>query len=93
MANHEQTNPGFNEVYEQTEKQNHNLILFNDEVNSFDFVIDSLIEVCNHDNLQAEQCAFITHFKGKCDIKNGKFDELKNMKVKLDTKGLTVAIM
>ena len=44
------------------------LILYNDEVNTFDFVIDSLMKVCKHEPEQAEQCTFIVHFKGKCDV-------------------------
>ncbi len=53
------------------------LILFNDDVNTFDFVIETLIEVCGHDPLQAENCAWIAHFKGKCPVKNGTFEELE----------------
>lgn len=57
------------------------LILFNDDVNSFDHVIDSLIEVCEHSQEQAEQCTLITHLKGKCAVKSGtKEDLLPRMK-------------
>ena len=52
------------------------LILFNDDVNSFDHVIDSLIEVCEHSEEQAEQCALITHLKGKCPVKSGSKEDL-----------------
>ena len=68
------------------------LILHNDDKNTFDFVIENLIEVCNHDEVQAEQCAFITHFKGKCDVKKGDVITLKPMKDKLISKGLSVTI-
>ncbi len=68
------------------------LILHNDDKNTFDFVIENLIEVCNHNELQAEQCAFITHFKGKCDVKKGDVTSLKPMKDKLVSKGLSVTI-
>jgi len=68
------------------------LILHNDNKNTFDFVIENLIEVCNHNELQAEQCAFITHFKGKCDVKKGDVTSLKSMKDKLVSKGLSVTI-
>lgn len=68
------------------------LILHNDDKNTFDFVIENLIEVCNHDEIQAEQCAFITHFKGKCDVKKGDVSSLKSMKDKLISKGLSVTI-
>ena len=53
------------------------LVLFNDDVNTFDYVIETLVEVCGHDPHQAENCALIAHFKGKCAVKNGSFDELK----------------
>jgi ATP-dependent Clp protease adaptor protein ClpS len=68
------------------------LILFNDEVNSFEFVIESLIEICEHDPLQAEQCALTAHYKGKCPVKTGSFSELKPKHDELSRRGLTVAI-
>ncbi len=93
MANHEKLNPGFGEAFDTVESSKHNLVLHNDNVNTFDYVIDSLVEVCRHDNHQAEQCAFITHFKGRCEIKTGPFDELNSMKIQLDNKGLTASIV
>jgi ATP-dependent Clp protease adaptor protein ClpS len=69
-----------------------NLILYNDEVNTFEFVIESLIEVCGHNPEQAEQCALITHTKGKCDIKKDSFIRLKLLKEILLDKGLSVVI-
>ena len=68
------------------------LILFNDDINSFDFVIETLIDVCRHDPVQAEQCAWIAHYKGKCAIKEGIFKELKPMHDEMSTRGLTVSI-
>jgi ATP-dependent Clp protease adaptor protein ClpS len=68
------------------------LILFNDDVNTFEFVIESLVEVCNHDFDQAEQCALITHFKGKCTVKSGSDASLKVMQEELTRRGLTAAI-
>jgi len=68
------------------------LILHNDEINSFDFVIDSLIDICDHDEIQAEQCASITHYNGKCDVKKGDLHVLENMKELLLEKGLSVTI-
>ena len=50
------------------------ILLFNDEVNTFDFVIDSLIEVCEHTLEQAEQCTYLVHYKGKCAVKTGEFE-------------------
>ena len=52
-----------------------NLVLFNDEFNTFDFVIETLIDICGHEPLQAEQCTLITHYKGKCSVKSGDIDE------------------
>jgi len=68
------------------------LILFNDDFNTFDFVIQSLIEVCGHDSDQAEQCALIVHFKGKCAIKSGNKSEMKPIHRELLNRNLTVEI-
>ena len=68
------------------------LILFNDDVNTFDYVIDSLVEVCDHDVVQAEQCAYLVHYTGKCEVKNGYYDQLKPMRIELSRRGLSVAI-
>lgn len=64
------------------------LVLFNDEVNTFDHVIKSLVEVCRHDPVQAEQCAMIVHYKGSCEVKIGQAGELLRMSRALNTKGL-----
>ncbi|HNQ68202.1 MAG TPA: ATP-dependent Clp protease adaptor ClpS [Bacteroidales bacterium] len=72
--------------------KNRLLVLYNDDINSFDYVINCLIEVCNHDIIQAEQCAFITHYNGKCDIKKGDYKSLKPLKENLVSKGLRVTI-
>lgn len=68
------------------------LILHNDDVNTFDYVIESLVEVCGHDENQAEQCALIAHYKGKCGVKNGTFKELKLPYETLLDRKLTVSI-
>ncbi|MCF6172111.1 MAG: ATP-dependent Clp protease adaptor ClpS [Bacteroidales bacterium] len=70
----------------------HKLVLFNDDVNTFDFVIDALIEVCGHDPMQAETCAWITHYKGKCVIKKGAVDVLKPCFKEMSNRNLTVEI-
>jgi len=54
----------------------HQIILFNDDVNTFDHVINTLVKVCQHDPLQAEQCALLVHFKGKCSVKSGPYSDL-----------------
>ncbi len=68
------------------------LLLHNDDVNTFDFVIQTLIEVCDHNYVQASQCAVITHYKGKCEIKKGKFAGLRAMRDALTEKNLTATI-
>jgi ATP-dependent Clp protease adaptor protein ClpS len=55
-------------------------------------VIDSLVEICNHEHEQAEQCAIITHFKGKCNVKTGDYQQLKQMSDEMTLRGLTVSI-
>ena len=55
----------------------YSLIVWNDEVNTFEWVIETLIEVCGHSAEQAEQCAYLIHFKGKYAVKNGDYDDLK----------------
>ncbi len=64
------------------------LILYNDDVNTFDHVIKSLVEVCGHDPVQAEQCAMIVHFKGNCEVKMGLPEVLTAMSRSLNLKGL-----
>jgi len=54
-----------------------NLVVWNDEVNTFEWVIETLMEVCGHSHEQAEQCAYIIHFQGKYAVKNGTYDDLK----------------
>lgn len=68
------------------------LILHNDDVNTFDFVIQTLVEICGHNPLQAEQCAFIVHYKGKCAVKKGSYDDLKPMCLELLRRGLSATI-
>lgn len=72
---------------------NNEIVLFNDDVNTFDHVIDTLIRVCNHDELQAEQCALLVHYKGKCVVKTGTFDELKPQYSSLLEAGLSAEII
>lgn len=69
-----------------------NLILHNDKHNTFDYVIVALMDICQHSWEQAEQCAIITHFQGKCQIKHGTYEYLKPMKEDLAERGLSVTI-
>ncbi|MCF8298529.1 MAG: ATP-dependent Clp protease adaptor ClpS [Saprospiraceae bacterium] len=68
------------------------VILFNDDFNTFDFVIESLVEVCGHNPEQAEQCALIVHFNGKCAIKSGSYSDMKPIYRELLNRQLTVEI-
>lgn len=68
------------------------LILHNDDYNSFDWVIECLIKVCGHDPLQAEQCAHLVHFTGKCDVKRGDKETITKMYNKLKGANLTVSM-
>jgi len=77
---------------EEVVKQNE-IILFNDDVNTFDHVIDTLIDVCEHTPHQAEQCSLIVHYKGKCTVKTGEFDDLKPRCSKLLEAGLSAEII
>lgn len=65
------------------------LVLVNDDINTFDHVIEALMEVCGHSEEQAEQCALITHLKGKCPVHKGVRDELLPMKQQLSEKQLS----
>lgn len=69
------------------------LLLYNDDFNTFDFVIKTLVEICDHDYLQAEQCANIVHFKGKCDVKHGTYQQLEPLCSELLRRGLTAKIL
>jgi len=68
------------------------LILHNDSVHSFDYVISALMEVCNHSFDQASQCTMITHYKGSCDIKKGVYKTLKPIKEALNQRELKATI-
>ena len=68
------------------------IILHNDGVNTFDHVIESLMEVCGHDPIQAEQCAWIVHYNGKCSVKRGTFDQLEPRCTALQDRGLSADI-
>lgn len=68
------------------------LVIHNDDFNTFDFVIATLIEVCGHDPLQAEQCTLIIHNSGKCAVKTGSFREVQPMWADIIARGLTSTI-
>jgi len=88
--------PDVEEAIKDEEKtltgRDHELILYNDDFNTFDFVIESLVKVCKHEAVQAEQCAFIVHFNGKCSVKKGDRVILRSMRTALTDRGLTAEV-
>lgn len=70
----------------------YNLIMWNDDINTFDWVIQTLIEICHHQPEQAEQCSLIIHFKGKCVVKNGSLEKLKPMRDAILDRGIGATI-
>ena len=77
----------------ETVSINNEIVLFNDDVNTFDHVIETLIEVCKHTSEQAEQCAILVHYKGKCTVKTGSYEELKPQCTQLLQAGLSAEIV
>lgn len=76
----------------ETKRRVYKLILSNDDIHTFEYVIDSLVKICGHSKEQAEQCAYLIHLKGKCDVKRGSLKELSTMLTALCKLELTVAI-
>jgi ATP-dependent Clp protease adaptor protein ClpS len=70
----------------------YSLVVWNDDVNSFAWVIETLVEICNHTPEQAEQCSLIIHFKGKCIVKQGEYDTLKPMCDAITERGIGATI-
>ena len=71
---------------------NNEIIVYNDDVNTFDFVIESLVDVCKHSMLQAEQCTLIVHNNGKCSVKENSFNKLRPLCEALLDRGLSAVI-
>ena len=69
------------------------LVVFNDDVNTFEHVINTLVKVCGHSSEQAEQCSLIIHYKRKCAVKKGSFEELKPMRQGVCDNGISAEIM
>ncbi len=70
-----------------------NLVVYNDDVNTFEHVIDTLIQVCHHSQEQAEQCTYLIHYKGKCTVKVGAFEELEGMCTAIHDRGISADIV
>ncbi len=80
------------EDVEVAENKGYQLIVWNDEVNTFEWVIKALMEICGHNYEQAEQCSLIIHFKGKYSVKSGEYDDLKPMKDGIVDRGINATI-
>lgn len=70
-----------------------NLVVFNDDFNTFEHVIETLIKVCKHSTDQAEQCTWIIHFKGKCSVKTGSFEDLRPLRESICKAGIDAKII
>ena len=77
---------------DEVEVEGKQLVVYNDDFNTFDFVIESLIKVCKHDSIQAEQCTLLIHYKGRCSVKKGSYETLEPMCTALLERGLTAEI-
>ena len=70
----------------------YSLVLHNDDIHDFEYVINSLIDICNHDSIQAEQCTYLVHYHGECHVKKGTYKKLKSMYDLFILKGLKVTL-
>ena len=80
------------EVSTLTDRE-HEIILYNDDVNTFEHVIECLIAICDHNVLQAEQCAYLVHYTGKCAVKSGTLEDLVPRCFALLEKGLSAEVV
>ncbi len=80
-------------LLEEEVVKHNEIVLYNDDVNTFDHVIDTLIYACEHTPEQAEQCSIIVHYKGKCTVKTGVYDELEPRCSMLLDAGLSAEII
>ena len=81
------------ELLESDSAHENEIVLYNDDVNTFEHVIKTLIKVCDHSAEQAEQCSLIVHYKGKCSVKSGPISDLKPRCKKLIHAGLSAEIL
>lgn len=79
------------EVFTSVEEPCH-LIVWNDEVNTFEWVIETLMQVCGHSYEQAEQCSYFIHYKGKYAVKQGSYDELKPLCDAITERGIGATV-
>ena len=88
----EHTSPFFESEIDVAEETPYQLIVWNDDVNTFDWVIETLVEVCGHTPEQAEQCAYLIHYKGKYGVKQGSYEELEPMCTAITDRGINATI-
>jgi len=82
-----------NVVLKESVSLNNEIVLYNDDVNTFEYVIETLIRVCSHTPEQAEQCTLIVHYNGKCTVKTGPLKELTPQCLQLLEAGLSAEIV
>lgn len=70
----------------------YDLIVYNDDINTFQHVIETLVEICGHVPTQAEQCAMLIHYKGKCGVRRGGFDEMSKMRSGICDRGISAEV-
>jgi len=80
-------------VVEEMVSKEHEIIVYNDDINTFDHVIDTLIDTCDHNPNQAEQCTLIIHYNGKCAVKTGEYKDLKPRCSKILEAGINAEII
>lgn len=93
MSNHHFDKPDKDSNLQEKMERTHSLILYNDDHNEYDFVVECLIDICKHAKYQAEQCTLIAHHNGKCDVKKGNLTTLDEMRNGLIIKGLNAEIV
>lgn len=88
----EYTNPFFEEEVDVATEAPYQLIVWNDDVNTFDWVIETLVEICGHTQEQAEQCALFIHYRGKYGVKQGSYEELEPMCTAITDRSISATI-
>lgn len=91
MDTRQQTNPEEDLLVKDSDV--YELVVFNDDVNTFDHVIQALIDICNHSPEQAEQCTILIHYKGKCTVKSGPMDDLAPMRNSIVMRGINAEVV
>ena len=77
----------------EEEVEMRSLVVYNDEINTFDHVIKTLMQVCGHQPEQAEQCTLLIHYKGKCAVKNGTYEELEPLCTAIHDRGISADVI